>query len=85
VAVESAADDEASETAHWIRLQAGLYQTAVESGVTPPEEGAAETRERAETINQRASGWAYRIPKYKYDAMTKRMNDLLKAPDAAEG
>lgn len=85
VAVESVADDEASETAHWIRLQAGLYQTAVESGVTPPEEEAAETRERAETINLRVSGWAYRIPKYKYDAMTKRLNDLLKAPDAAKG
>jgi hypothetical protein len=23
------------------------------------------------------SGWAYRIPKYKYDSMSKRMEDLL--------
>jgi hypothetical protein len=83
-AVESATDDEASETAYWIRLQAGLYQTAVESAVTPPEEGAAETGERAEAINQRVSGWAYRIPKYKYDGMTRRIDELLKAPDAAE-
>jgi hypothetical protein len=23
------------------------------------------------------SGWAYRVPKYKYDAMAKHMEDLL--------
>jgi len=84
VALESSADEESGETDYWMRLQAGLYQTAVESGVQPPEEGAPDTSERAATVNQRVSGWAYRIPKYKYDAMTKRMEDLLKAPDAAE-
>jgi len=84
IAVESSDDDGPGEAGYWMRLQAGLYQTAVESGVEPPEEGAAETGERAATINQRVSGWAYRIPKYKYDAMTKRMEDLLKAPDDAE-
>ena len=68
---------------YWIRLQAGLYQTAVESGVAAAEDGAAEeTGARAEGINQRVSGWAYRIPKYKFDGMTRRMEDLLKAPDA---
>lgn len=84
VAVESSADDGPDETGYWMRLQAGLYQTAIGSGVSSPEEGAAETSERAATINQRVSGWAYRIPKYKFDAMTKRMEDLLKAPDGAE-
>jgi len=84
VAVESSAEDGSSDTGYWMRLQAGLYQTAVESGVEPEQEGAAETSERAAAINQRVSGWAYRIPKYKYDAMTKRMEDLLKTPDAAE-
>lgn len=84
VAVEPPADDESGETGYWMRLQAGLYQTAVESGVNPPEEGAAGPAERAEAINQRVSGWAYRIPKYKYDAMTKRMGELLKAADAPE-
>ena len=34
---------------------------------------------RAETINQRVSGWAYQIPSYKYDAMIKRMEDMLKS------
>jgi len=85
VAVDSPPGEESGETGYWIRLQAGLYQTAVESGVDAPEEGAAESSERAATINQRVAGWAYRIPKYKFDAMTKRMEDLLKAPDASAG
>jgi hypothetical protein len=61
---------------HWMRLTAGLYTTALESG-----EGrvaiAPETVERAEMINGRVEGWAYKIPKYKFDSMVKRMEDLL--------
>jgi len=85
VAVESQGEAESTETAHWIRLQASLYQTALESAVTLPEEDRGETSQRAESINQRVVGWAYRIPKYKYDAMSKRMEQLLKSPDAAAG
>jgi hypothetical protein len=86
VAVDSAAEGEGdpAAAAHWIRLQASLYETAVESAVEAPEEGADETRERAGAINQRVAGWAYRIPKYKFDAMTKRMEQLLKAPGEAD-
>jgi hypothetical protein len=73
---------------HWIRLQAGLYQTAVESGVesAPTADGESAggrvedtggAAERAAEINARVSGWAYRIPKYKYDSMSKRLDDLL--------
>jgi hypothetical protein len=89
---------------YWMRLQAGLYQTAVHS----PADAAAEPAEdpnvdigedrgeaepaaeektandpaaRAREINQRVSGWAYRIPRYKYDAMNKRMEDLLQAAE----
>ena len=80
IADEAATEEEPGEATYWMRLQSGLYQTAVETGVTPPEEGegAAETSERAKAINQRVSGWAYRVPKYKYDAMTKKPEDLLK-------
>lgn len=97
------------EPEHWIRLQAGLYQTAVESAVeapsdaaeTEPETGpeagpetgdaaaegpggekaaaAADATQRANEINRRVAGWAYRIPTYKYDSMSKRMADLLQA------
>lgn len=73
---------------HWIRLQAGLYQTALESAVevAPAANGEADgssvedtggAAERAAEINTRVSGWAYRIPQYKYDSMSKRMVDLL--------
>lgn len=65
---------------HWMRLTAGLYTTALESG-----EGQAatapETAERAEIINGRVAGWAYKIPKYKFDSMVKRMEDLLQPPE----
>jgi hypothetical protein len=72
--------DEAEGEEHWIRLQAGLYTTALESGVEAEGEGPGD---RAETINDRVSGWAYRIPGYKFEAMAKRMDDLLKPVESS--
>jgi hypothetical protein len=77
-------EGESGDDEYWIRLRAGLYQTALDSAVKPPEEGDNETAERAESINQRVDGWAYRIPKYKFDGMTKHMEDLLKTPEPPE-
>jgi hypothetical protein len=31
------------------------------------------------------SGWAYRIPKYKFDSMSKRMGDLLQEEGSNSG
>jgi hypothetical protein len=104
---EAPGGGDAAAAEHWIRLQAGLYQTAVESAVeaTPAGDGASDgssagdsnvedsnveeiggAAERAAEINARVSGWAYRIPQYKYDSMSKRMDDLLQeeAADADE-
>lgn len=39
-------------------------------------------RERAAAINQRVSGWSYRIPSFKFDAFNKRMADLTQEPVA---
>jgi hypothetical protein len=36
----------------------------------------------AERINAKVGGWRYKIAGYQYDQMTRRMADLLKAPDA---
>jgi len=77
-------ENDSGDVEYWIRLSASLYQTALDIAVTPPEEGENETAKRAESINQRVEGWAYRIPKYKFDGMTKRMEDLLKTPEPPE-
>ena len=68
--------DKTTEKEHWIRLQAGLYTTAVESSIEEVDD-AGKTSERAESINQRVTGWAYRIPSYTFDSMTRRSDDLL--------
>lgn len=78
-AVERGGDDEIE---HWLRLQAGAWTTAIEEGVD--EEAAAATAERADALNRRVSGWAYRIPKYKYDAMVKHMADLVREVESEE-
>ena len=72
--------EEGGSPAHWIRLEAGLYTTTVDAGVDP--DGAGETAKRAEEINQRVAGWAYRIPQYKFSSMNKRMADLVQAIEA---
>lgn len=73
---EGTADDE-----HWIRLQAGIYTTGVDSAVEVTED-STEPLERAAEINSRVQGWAYRIPKYKFDSMSKRMADMLQAEES---
>lgn len=40
--------------------------------------------DQAESINERVTGWAYRIPLYKFDAMNKRMSDVLAALEEDE-
>ena len=51
---------------------------------TPAAEEAADTNAegpaQAEAINTRVRGWRYRIPTYQYDQLTRRLDDLLKAP-----
>ena len=45
-------------------------------------EVAPDAEQRAAEINRRVSGWAYEIPSFKAEAMTKQMDNLLKAlPD----
>jgi len=71
---------------YWIKLSASAYQRAdpgepVEPGVqtdVPPE-----AAERAKRINERVTGWAYRISQYKYEAMTKRLDEVLKEPETS--
>ncbi len=78
---EEEGETETTENEYWLRLASGLYLTALESGVEQVEDISG-TRDRAGEINLRNGGWAYRIPKYKFDSMTKRMDDLLKSADS---
>lgn len=75
------ADLAALDEAYWIRIQSEAYTPAVEE--SGPEDDAssaasAELAGRVNQINDRVNGWAYQIPQNKYDAMSKRMEDLLK-------
>lgn len=69
-----------------VRTEAGLQVDArlVEDGEHRWLSLEASGDDAAETINERTSGWAYRIPLYKFDAVNKRMEDLL-APVEEEG
>jgi hypothetical protein len=84
VTVDPAGDDESGQAEYWLRISAGVYTTALEPGADPA--GSAEaTVARAEALNRSMNGWAYRIPKYKYDAMVKRLEDLLQPLETATG
>jgi hypothetical protein len=69
------------EDGPWIRLGASVYQ-AIEHQADAPEGEETEFAEvltgRVNEINERVSGWAYKIPQYSFDTMTKRLEDLLK-------
>jgi len=61
-----------------------LAQTADDEGEPDPDAAAALTpppddpAALAAAFNQRAGGWFFRIPDYKYDSLTKRAEALLK-------
>lgn len=56
----------------WISITAA---TATASQEADPAEAAAE----AQTLNERLSGWRYRIASYKFQQLTRRMDDLIQA------
>jgi hypothetical protein len=72
------------EDQHWISLSASAYQPAGSGEPDGPgteTEAPLEPAERAKRINERDTGWAYRIPQHKSEVLTKRMDDLLTAPE----
>jgi len=54
---------------------------AVDDSMPPKEDPAA----LAAAFNERAGGWFFRIPVYKYDSLTKRLESLLKPETAPAG
>jgi hypothetical protein len=82
-AAKPAADDAAEPaTAGQESVDPGDSGQAADTGDSAEADSAetpVDATQRAEEINQRVSGWAYEIPSYKASALTKRMDDLLKA------
>jgi len=76
--VAAPSGEDGGTSARWLRLSAGLYTTGLDTGVEAGEDDAA-VRERADAINRRVAGWAYRVPDYKASTMDKRMADLVQA------
>lgn len=77
----ASASTDGGEDQYWLRLEAGVYTTGLDNGIAGDD---GETRERADAINRRTSGWAYRIPPYKYDSLVKRMEDLVQKVETPE-
>ena len=74
--------EEGEDAEYWLALEAGLYTTSLDQAVD--DAGREAAAERAEAINRRVSGWAYRIPKFNHDAMNKRMDDLVQEVSGEE-
>jgi hypothetical protein len=51
------------------------------SAETPATPAATDPAAEAERINAKVRGWRYKIASFQYDQMTRRMADLLKAPN----
>ena len=72
---------------NWLEFEASVgaepgAESAAEPAQDDPGEAADEDqgldpRAEAEAINSTVAGWRYRIPSYKYEQMTRRMEDLL--------
>ena len=74
--------EEGGDEEYWLALEAGLYTTSLDQAVD--DAGREAAAERAENINRRVSGWAYRIPRFNHDAMNKRMDDLVQEESGEE-
>lgn len=80
IAVGKTDSSEPQEAEHWLRVRAGIYTTAIE-GVAGTSDDDAATAARAQEINRRVDGWAYRIRDYQHDPMTRKMEDMLQAEE----
>jgi hypothetical protein len=77
------------EDKHWITVKAGFddslakrFHLATESkdAKATPESGNDKIQTEAESLNKQFGEWAYAIAPYKYDAIFKPVEELLKKP-----
>jgi len=71
---------EASETNDqgWVRFTANHTPAEAGLGAGPGESGPDAETEVAE-LNRRLSGWTFQIPRFKYEQMTRSIEDLLQS------
>jgi hypothetical protein len=72
------------EDEHWIRLLASTEKSGSdEAGREDDVQSATsgDLADRVNKINSRVNTWAYRIPEHKFDTLTRRMSDMLKAEE----
>ena len=61
-------------TAVWVRLQADYH---TDNGVDEPEDAITAARAEVETINQRVSGWAFRLADARSAVFQLSLEDIL--------
>lgn len=72
---------------HWIRLTS-RYDEALAKTFAPPAGAAAskdakpqpDVRKDSAGLASRAAGWEFEVPKYKYDALFKPLDEIVKKP-----
>ena len=74
-----------SQEHYWLSLSASIYKPNSSADLVDAgdeSQTSAEPSERVGMITDRVTGWAYRIPQYKAELLTKRMDDVLKPAEA---
>lgn len=78
---------EAEDGEPWLSFQADFDAEQALAWATEPDATAVgsdaagpDAMAEAEALAGRLSGWQYRIPSYQFSQMTRRMDDLLRAP-----
>jgi hypothetical protein len=71
-------------TVHGLEREDGTWIRFAASAVPEPQDQAAEAdaidpTAEAQELNARLGGWRFRIPAYKFEQLTRRMDDLLQA------
>ncbi|MGD2167424.1 MAG: DUF4340 domain-containing protein [Gammaproteobacteria bacterium] len=57
------------------------FSAQIDTQFSNPDEAVSS---EAQELNERLSGWRYRIPDYQYNQIARRMDDLLSAEETAE-
>jgi len=69
---------------HYVRFDVDFDENQVRRFAEPAEVNSATVRDEADRLKARLSSWIFAIPAYKYDTLSRQMDDLLKPAQAEE-